>query len=114
MFLQEYDNRTDAVKDNSNYKAKYSRQIRLSSGLKNTGTNASSIADANKDKICNVFDMADNCLEWTTETSSYSDYPCVVRGGYCYTSDYYTSIRDFSITTRAGDFFSFRPVLYIK
>ena len=115
LFLQEYDNRTYNINTNSNYKAKYSRQIRLSTGLKNTGTNASSITAAKKDKICNVYDMADNCYEWTTETSSLSDGPCVVRGGgYDGGSVYYTSCRFNSSTTNVDGFYSFRPVLYIK
>ena len=113
LFLQEYDNRTDAVKGNSEYKAKYSNQIRLSTGLKNTGTNNLS-AEANKDKICNVYDMADNCYEWTTETSSYGNSPCVIRGGHYSSSDYYTSFRFYSDTTYAYAYYSFRPVLYVK
>ena len=113
LFLQEYDNRTYNINTNSNYKAKYSRQIRLSEGLKNTGTNASSITDANKDKICNVYDMADNCFEWTTETSSSSNSPCVRRGGYCYDSVFYTSYRRYDGTTSACSDFSFRPLLYV-
>ena len=114
LFLQEYDNRTYDINTNSNYKAKYSRQISLSTGLKNTGTNASSITAANKDKICNVYDMADNCYEWTTETYSGSDYPCVVRGVYYYDSYGCTSGRSNNSTTYASDSYSFRPVLYIK
>ena len=114
LFLQEYDNRTYDINTNSNYKAKYSRQIRLSTGLKNTGTNASSITATNKDKICNVYDMADNCYEWTTETYSDSSYPCVERGGYYSNSDSYTSSRYDSSPTYASVGYSFRPVLYIK
>ena len=113
LFLQEYDNRTDAVKGNSNYKAKYSNQIRLSLEIKNTGTNNLSV-EANKDKICNVYDMADNCLEWTTETASYGSYPCVLRGGYYYDSRTLTSYRGSNYTTVADGYRSFRPVLYIK
>lgn len=114
LFLQEYDNRTYNINTNSNYKAKYSRQIRLSEGLKNTGTNASSITDANKDKICNVYDMADNCYEWTTETYYSSINPCVSRGGYYYNSNIYTSSRNYYLATNASSIDSFRPVLYIK
>ena len=114
LFLQEYDNRTYNKNTNSNYREKYSRQIRLSTGLKNTGTNASGIAEAHKDKICNVYDMADNCFEWTTETSSDSLVPCVRRGGYCSSSDHYTSRRRSSSTTGAYGLVSFRPVLYVK
>ena len=113
LFLQEYDNRTYNINTNSNYKAKYSRQIRLSTGFKNTGTNASSITAAYKDKICNVYDMADNCLEWTTETSSYSSYPCVRRGGCCISSSGCTSLRSGSSTTGAYRDNSFRPLLYV-
>ena len=113
LFLQEYDNRTYNKNTNSDYKEKYSRQIRLSSGLKNTGTNDSGIAEAYKDKICNVYDMADNCWEWTTETCSGSDLPCVGRGGYYYNSDYYTSGRDSIGASDASYRNSFRPLLYV-
>ena len=114
LFLQEYDNRTYNKDTNSNYKAKYSNQIRLSSGRKETGTNDSNIAEANKDKICNVYDMADNCMEWTTETCSVGSIPCVRRGGYYDNYSYYTSDRYCYDTTSANDSYSFRPVLYIK
>ena len=47
---------------------KYSRQTRVSSSLATTGTNN----QTTKDVQCNVFDMASNVREWTTETSSSS------------------------------------------
>ena len=34
------------------------------------------------DKVCNIYDMASNEYEWTTETYLNYDYPCVYRGGY--------------------------------
>ena len=113
LFLQEYDNRTYNINTNSNYKAKYSNQIRLSTGLKNTGTNNLS-AEANKDKICNVYDMADNCLEWTTETYDYENYPCVKRGGNSTNSGEYTSRRSGNGPDNANRNDSFRPLLYVK
>ena len=113
LFLQEYDNRTNEVKDNPNYKAKYSNQIRLSTGMEDTGTNNLSV-EANKDKICNVYDMAGNCWEWSTETSSAYGYPCVPRGGTGNNSSNYTSIRLGGTTTLSFGYGSFRPVLYIK
>ena len=73
-------------------------------------------ATSKVDKQCNIFDMAGNCREWTTETFSVSDYPCVYRGGYYFwTSDsYYTSYRGYggstSVTNSNG---SFRPLLYL-
>ncbi len=33
------------------------------------------------DKVCNIYDMASNCVEWTTETCTGSYPPCVARGG---------------------------------
>ena len=60
----------------------------------------------------NIYDMAGNCREWTTETCSYSGYPCVARGGYS-RSGTYTSSRNNSYTTNADSTYSFRPLLYL-
>ena len=48
-----------------------------------------------KDVICNVYDMASNCSEWTTETPSGNNflYSCVRRGGSYYAGYDYTTIR---------------------
>ena len=77
VFLQKFDNRANKTKP-------YSRQNSLntrSDGLASQGTN--NLSDASKqDVICNVWDMASNCNEWTTETSSDSSRPCTYRGGY--------------------------------
>ena len=59
-----------------------------------TGTNILK-ATSKVDKQCNIFDMAGNCNEWTTETYSGSYNPCVGRGGDFYYSYLYTSIRYF-------------------
>lgn len=123
LFLQKFDNRTYSISDNSNYKASYSRQIRLSgSVLQNRGTN--NLADASKqDKICNIFDMADNCYEWTTESYSNSNRPYVARGGFYHTnSGSYTSSRifhtlDYTLMLAGEEIknhISFRPILYVK
>ena len=89
----------------------YSRQTSINT----SGPNANgTVSDSNKDNPCNIYDMASNCYEWTTETSSFSGRPCVVRGGsYLYSSDC-TSSRDYHGTTLARDYRSFRPVLYVK
>ena len=70
----------------------YSRTIGYSADLQTTGT---TILDATKkvDKQCNIFGMAGNCYEWTTETYSDSDNPCVYRGGFGYNSNDFTSSR---------------------
>ena len=77
-----------------------------------TGTN---ILNATKkvDKQCNIFDMAGNCFEWTTETSSGSSSPCVNRGGGYNDSGSYTSFRGNNSTSSAYGNFSFRPLLYL-
>ena len=78
-----------------------------------TGTN---ILNATKkvDKQCNIFDMAGNCFEWTTETSSYSGMPCVGRGDFfSYGNDCCTSYRFDDHTSSAYSDRSFRPLLYL-
>ena len=89
----------------------YSRQTSINT----SGPNANgTVSDSNKDNPCNVYDMASNCYEWTTETYSNSDNPCVERGGNYGDSNVYASYRNGINTTDAGISNSFRPVLYIK
>ena len=33
------------------------------------------------DKVCNIYDMASNLMEWSTETYASELYPCETRGG---------------------------------
>ena len=77
-----------------------------------TGTN---ILNATKkvDKQCNIFDMAGNCWEWTTETCSSSSDPCVNRGGFYSGSSVYTSYRYNYRLSSAYSYLSFRPLLYL-
>ena len=92
--------------------SKYSRQNSLNTSLSQTGTN--SLTDTSKiDVQCNIYDMASNIVEWTTETSGYSSYPCVSRGGYYNDSDYCTSGRDYNNTSVSSSRVGFRPLLYL-
>ncbi|MBD9158728.1 MAG: hypothetical protein EGQ16_02640, partial [Clostridiales bacterium] len=102
VFLQEFDNRADKTKV-------YSLQNSLNGSLANTGTNNSTT----KDTICNIYDMASNCLEYSTETNSDSDYPCVFRGGNYHYSNSYTSGRGSNDTSGSYDDCNFRPLLYL-
>mgnify|MGYP002576309352 CR=1 FL=1 len=95
----------------------YSRTVGPSStstsAPQTTGTNILK-ATSKVDKQCNIFDMAGNCLEWTTETSSDSNHPCVLQGGFYFDSSFCTSDRGLSFYT--NDFYgnySFRPLLYL-
>ena len=73
---------------------KYSMQNSLNSSLANKGTN--NLTEASKiDKICNVYDMASNCSEWTTETCEDSDdhLSGAQRGGLYLNNSWYMSNR---------------------
>lgn len=66
-----------------------------------------------EDVKCNIYDMAGNLREWTTETGTSLDiWPCISRGGYYNNSDYYTSYRDYLDTSTSKAEISFRPLIY--
>ena len=109
VFLQKFDNR-----ENKDDLKPYSRQNSSNTdndGLASQGTN--NLELDKQDKICNVYDMASNCFEWTTETSSYKGYPCTSRGGNYYYSTYYTNYRGDYDIEYSSDGISFRPILYL-
>ena len=107
VFLQKFDNRANKASLKP-----YSRQTSLNGSLASQGTN--NLSDASKqDVICNVYDMASNCVEWTTETYTNSSLPCTGRGGGYFFSDFYTSIRGGTSISNSGDDVSFRPLLYM-
>ena len=108
LFLQTIDNRT------TDKTTKYSRQTSLntdSDGLATQGTNK--LDTSKQDKICNVYDMASNCWEWSTETFTNGAGPCTRRGGYYGYSSYCTSRRIDGSTTDSNNYDSFRPILYL-
>ena len=108
VFLQKFDNRANKASLKP-----YSQQTSLNDDLANQGTN--NLSDVSKqDVICNVYDMASNCFEWTTETYSNSNYPCTIRGGLYNGSRYYTSSRgNVYDTSYSDDDISFRSLLYM-
>ena len=65
------------------------------------------------DNPCNIFDMASNVMEWTTETCYNSVYPCVDRGGSYSISNNYAGYRSNDSTSSSCDYFGFRPLLYL-
>ena len=86
-------------------KTNYANQPSLNESLSQTGTT--------NDNPCNIFDMASNVIEWTTETSSIS--PCVGRGGSYYDySGYCTSYRFYNNTSYNNYDIGFRPLLYVN
>jgi len=84
----------------------YAKQRSLNTGsLKKTGESG--------DVQYNIYDMASNVKEWSTETCSRSYGPCAPRGGYYSDSYYCTSSRDYD-SDRAGKPSAFRPILYVN
>ena len=69
--------------------------------------------DEAQDKRCNIFDMAGNTREWSTETNSDTNSPCVSRGGYYNLTGIYTSSRYSNLTTISNRINSARPTLYL-
>ena len=61
----------------------------------------------------NIYDLAGNCFEYTTETGGGSSNPCIKRGAY-YNHPYLrTSSRSGDVPTFAYTHTSFRPLLYL-
>ena len=106
VFLQKFDNRANKASLKP-----YSRQNSLNTSLASQGTN--NLEVSKQDVICNVYDMASNCREWTTETYSDSSFPCTLRGGFYYNSYDYTSSRSLYLTSGSVDGISFRSLLYM-
>ncbi len=72
--------------------------------------------ETKQDKICNIWDMATNCWEVSTETSLESDKASVLRGGNSFLTNYESSLRynagvDYDGVMAA--IISFRVVLYL-
>ena len=101
VFEQTFDDRTEEDKTTP-----YSIQNSLNQG-------SSPATTGTTDKICNIYDMASNVREWTTETSNSSNYPCVDRGGSYYDSSIYTSTRSNPSTSVISKLVGFRPLLYV-
>ena len=87
-------------------KTNYANQTSLNTSFSSTGTT--------NDNPCNIFDMASNVRDWTTETSSNSNGPCVYRGGLYSNSNYYTSRRNNYNTSNSDNYIGFRPLLYVN
>ena len=101
VFIQEMD------EANSNY----ANKIDGNGTLKNTGET--------EDKACNVFDMAANLTEWTTEYATNRDstatYPCTSRGGIYNLNFYCPAHRSVPVkATYIKQDVGFRPILYVK
>ena len=92
--------------DDKKYAAVHSRLYATETGSSSEGSYG--------DNYCNIYDMAGNYVEWTTEYSTNPGYPCGIRGG-----DYNNTVRNY--TAYRGNYSSndywpdvgFRSLLYV-
>lgn len=61
-----------------------------------------------------IYDLAGNVYEWTLEKTSYSNYPCAIRGGDCLNDggDCPASDRSYDSPTGSDGYVGFRVALY--
>ncbi len=79
---------------------------------KQTGLHSDSVSitGTTEDVQCNIYDMASNAYEWTTETST---SPCTFRGGSHNISNNYASSRHPDSSSRISPDIAFRTILYM-
>ena len=94
---------------NCSNQSNYANQASVNTSVASKGTNNTDT----KDVLCNVYDMASNCMEWSTETWDNIDNPCTYRGGNYPYNYKYTSNRSNLDTTHSTVNYSFRPILYL-
>ncbi len=85
----------------------YSKELgtKYNKSLVKTGTNG--------DKRCNIYDMASNTVEWTTESCTYPDYFCTGRGGFFGDTVSYPAFRHVNNNASIADVVSFRTLIYL-
>lgn len=106
VFLQTFDTRSTAS-------GPYSIQSSLNDRFANKGTN-NEYNLTKQDIICNIYDMASNCWEMSTETYNDVNTSCTYRGGiYDGSTDHYTGHRGHCDNTYTYTDISFRPILYL-
>ena len=94
--------------------SKYSKQNSINTEiLAKKGTNDTTGYTENKDIQCNIYDMASNLSEWTTETCNKSEYNCTIRGGNYQNNTLNSSYRTPNSTTYKDNLVGFRPILYL-
>jgi len=108
IFIQTFGTKTNS----STYASTIGESSTSTSAPQTTGTNILN-ATSSVDEQLNIYDVAGNCREWSTETSSDTDFPCVYRGGSYGDSVYYTRSRINLRTTSSGSVIAFRPLLYV-
>ena len=107
IFIQTFGTRSNS----STYESTGGRSATSTDAPQTTGTNILE-AISSVDEQLNIYDMAGNCFEWSTETFRYSS-SAVYRGSYFSHSYYSTSGRVWSSAVDSIDHISFRPLIYV-
>ena len=95
-------------------KANYASESSVNSNFANKGTSGTDYSGT-RDIVCNVYDMASNCQEWSTETSSYSSIPCTRRGGNWNSPlQMRTNYRGGLACDYSNEYLAFRPIIYLS
>ena len=108
IFIQTYENPDYANQASTYYNSEYPFQPA------NTGERGAtaSIGPETTDKVCNIYDMASNCNEWTTESCANGNSSVVTRGGiFLDNEETGAGSRGSSFYADEGTFVSFRTVL---
>jgi len=71
-------------------------------------------AGRSKDKICNIYDIASNCREWTTEHFTRNEEEGTLRGGNYARDTGYAAARLVNATTFTSTTISFRTNFYVN
>ena len=90
----------------------YSEQHAVQGNIKQTGS--IDIASNSYDVKCNIYDMANNTSEWSTETGIKDEFPCTARGGVFNQENYVSFGRYYGGTISSHATYSFRTILYIN
>ena len=69
--------------------------------------------DIAQDVRCNIYDMAGNVREWSSETHLVAANPCVARGGNWLNTEDSPRSRFNNTTSAGGGEYSARPILYL-
>ena len=81
--------------------------------MQGTLTKCGEATDGNhNDIVCNIYDIASNCWEWSTETSKNQEYCCTLRGGVNDKS-FLADSRYAGTIALSYLYGSFRPIIYL-
>ena len=91
----------------------YFKQISINKSYVEKGTNSLS-NESEVDLQCNIYDMASNLLEWTTETHRGISAGLTTRGGLVDSDYHYLALRNAVTNGMFGENVGFRPILYMN